>query len=44
VLGLKPAPEFGQWLMKQGIFDEQGNRSATASAGLLKEVSRLWIK
>src|SRR5258705_8393694 len=25
VLGLKPAPEFEQWLMKQGIVDAQGN-------------------
>jgi ethanolamine ammonia-lyase large subunit len=24
VLGLKPAPEFEQWLMQQGIMDEQG--------------------
>jgi ethanolamine ammonia-lyase large subunit len=44
VLGLKPAPEFEQWLMKQGLFDEQGNRSETAAAGLLKDVGNLWIK
>jgi ethanolamine ammonia-lyase large subunit len=25
VLGLKPAPEFEQWLMKQGIVDNKGN-------------------
>ncbi|MDB5018373.1 MAG: eutB [Mucilaginibacter sp.] len=25
VLGLKPAPEFDKWLMKQGITDEKGN-------------------
>jgi ethanolamine ammonia-lyase large subunit len=24
VLGLRPAPEFEQWLMKQGIVDEKG--------------------
>jgi ethanolamine ammonia-lyase large subunit len=44
VLGLKPAPEFEQWLIKQGIFDEQGNRSASASEGLLKNMGSLWIK
>ncbi len=26
VLGLRPAPEFEAWLMKQGIMDENGNR------------------
>jgi len=25
VLGLRPAPEFEQWLMKQGIIDDSGN-------------------
>jgi ethanolamine ammonia-lyase large subunit len=25
VLGLKPAPEFEQWLIKQGIIDAKGN-------------------
>ena len=25
VLGLKPAPEFEQWLIKQGISDNLGN-------------------
>ncbi|MBD1392147.1 ethanolamine ammonia-lyase subunit EutB [Mucilaginibacter glaciei] len=44
VLGLKPAPEFEQWLIKQGLFDDQGNRSATAAAGLLKDMGGLWIK
>jgi ethanolamine ammonia-lyase large subunit len=44
VLGLKPAPEFEQWLLKQGIFDDKGNRSATAAAGLLKEMGSLWIR
>jgi ethanolamine ammonia-lyase large subunit len=44
VLGLKPAPEFAQWLLKQGIFDDKGNRSATAAAGLLKEMGNLWIR
>jgi ethanolamine ammonia-lyase large subunit len=44
VLGLKPAPEFEQWLIKQGIFDGQGNRSTSASGGLLKNMGSLWIK
>jgi ethanolamine ammonia-lyase large subunit len=44
VLGLKPAPEFEKWLIKQRIFDEQGNRSATAAAGLLKDMGGLWVK
>jgi ethanolamine ammonia-lyase large subunit len=44
VLGLKPAPEFEQWLLKQGIFDDKGNRSATAAAGLLKDMGSLWIR
>jgi ethanolamine ammonia-lyase large subunit len=26
VLGLRPAPEFGQWLLQQGIMDTMGNR------------------
>jgi ethanolamine ammonia-lyase large subunit len=25
VLGLRPAPEFEQWLMQQGIMNEEGN-------------------
>jgi ethanolamine ammonia-lyase large subunit len=44
VLGLKPAPEFEQWLIKQGIFDTKGNRSQTAAAGFLKDIERLWLK
>ena len=44
VLGLKPAPEFEQWLIKQGIFDGQSNRSVSASEGLLKNMGSLWIK
>lgn len=44
VLGLKPAPEFEQWLLNQGIFDEYGNRSVKATAGFLKDAGALWIK
>src|SRR6266481_7467514 len=35
VLGLKPAPEFEQWLMKQGITDEKGNLINTNHTNLL---------
>src|SRR3954465_2359815 len=43
VFGLNPAPEFEQWLVKQGIFDAQGNRSQTAAAGFLKSMEQLWL-
>ncbi|GAB3989396.1 ethanolamine ammonia-lyase subunit EutB [Spirosoma daeguense] len=36
VLGLKPAPEFDDWLVRQGIIDNQGNR---LSEGVLKKLS-----
>ncbi|MDB5147003.1 MAG: eutB [Mucilaginibacter sp.] len=36
VLGLRPAPEFEQWLIKQGIVDDMGNlMSVSDSHGLL---------
>lgn len=39
VLGLRPAPEFEQWLLKQGIMDEAGNQlQIQASHKLLKLV------
>lgn len=44
VLGLWPAPEFEQWLMKQGIVDKQGKLSAQTDLRLLNEMKRLWIK
>jgi ethanolamine ammonia-lyase large subunit len=44
VLGLKPAPEFEQWLMKQGIMDNQGNFTTNNQANLLKQFGTLWIK
>ena len=43
VLGLKPAPEFEQWLMKQGIMNEKG-MLINKNAGLLEHFGRLWIK
>ena len=37
-LGLKPAPEFDQWLIRQGIFDAKGNPlPASKSHALLEE-------
>src|SRR6201996_6731135 len=42
VLGLKPAPEFEQWLMKQGITDENGNIAANRNK-LLKHFGSSWI-
>jgi ethanolamine ammonia-lyase large subunit len=44
VLGLKPAPEFEQWLVKQGIIDKQGKLSAQPDPRLLKGMKELWIK
>jgi ethanolamine ammonia-lyase large subunit len=44
VLGLKPAPEFEQWLIKQGITDEAGNFGTNNSGSLLKHFNSLWIK
>jgi len=44
VLGLKPAPEFEQWLMKQGIVDAQGNLTSGKQEKLTDHFSALWIK
>ncbi|AYL96018.1 ethanolamine ammonia-lyase subunit EutB [Mucilaginibacter celer] len=38
VLGLKPAPEFERWLIKQGIVDDKGNMLPVKEHGLLGEV------
>jgi ethanolamine ammonia-lyase large subunit len=43
VLGLRPAPEFEQWLMKQGIVDARGNLSTERYPKMLKEMTALWI-
>jgi ethanolamine ammonia-lyase large subunit len=43
VLGLKPAPEFEKWLMKQGITDAKGALTPTKQAGLLNHFGGLWI-
>lgn len=37
ILGLKPAPEFEQWLLKQGIIDEKGKLTNNQTMNLLIE-------
>jgi ethanolamine ammonia-lyase large subunit len=44
VLGLKPAPEFEQWLLRQGIMDESGNAARGATEKLLNKTGALWLK
>jgi ethanolamine ammonia-lyase large subunit len=44
VLGLKPAPEFEQWLIKQGITDKHGMLKAQNDFKLLMGVKNLWTK
>lgn len=44
VLGLRPAPEFEQWLLQQGITDKQGNISPSGPATLLSKTGPLWLK
>lgn len=44
VLGLRPAPEFEQWLIKQGITDNQGVLKAQNDFKLLMGVKNLWTK
>jgi ethanolamine ammonia-lyase large subunit len=45
VLGLRPAPEFDAWLIKQGIFDAQGLMHAKGSAqNLFNQYGSRWLK
>lgn len=44
VLGLRPAPEFEQWLVRQGIMDEKGELASRRNAGLIQEMKQLWMK
>jgi len=44
VLGLRPAPEFEQWLIRQGIMDNKGMLTAQTDPRLLKEMKGLWTK
>ncbi|HVV54273.1 MAG TPA: ethanolamine ammonia-lyase subunit EutB [Mucilaginibacter sp.] len=43
LLGLRPAPEFEQWLMRQGIMDENGRIADKRNDRLISEMKRLWI-
>ena len=43
VLGLKPAPEFEQWLIKQGIVNETGDLTSCKHDKLTRHFSSLWI-
>lgn len=40
VLGLKPAPEFEQWLLKQGIMNEEGNLLPVQEHKLLQLINQ----
>jgi len=42
-LGLRPAPEFEAWLMKQGITDAQGQLSSIKQKEIWQNFNRLWI-
>ncbi|WP_217606731.1 ethanolamine ammonia-lyase subunit EutB, partial [Chitinophaga sp. GbtcB8] len=38
VLGLRPAPEFEQWLLQQGIMDARGNQLPVHTHRLLENL------
>jgi len=44
VLGLRPAPEFEQWLIKQGIIDHNGMLTNHSNPRLLNEMQGIWMK
>jgi ethanolamine ammonia-lyase large subunit len=44
VLGLRPAPEFEQWLIKQGIMDVQSKLADKPNLHLLKQMNERWMK
>lgn len=43
-LGLKPAPEFEDWLIRQGITDNNGNLLTGNQANIWQNFNQLWIK
>jgi len=44
VLGLRPAPEFEHWLIKQGIMDDSGMITTQTNPRLLNEMKGIWMK
>ncbi|HTK18507.1 MAG TPA: ethanolamine ammonia-lyase subunit EutB [Mucilaginibacter sp.] len=44
VLGLRPAPEFEQWLIKQGIIDNSGMLTKHTNPRLLNEMKEIWTR
>jgi len=44
VLGLKTAPEFELWLIKQGIVDAKGQLTSTNQVDMYNHFGSLWIK
>lgn len=44
VLGLRPAPEFEQWLIKQGIIDNSGMLAKHTNPHLLNEMKGIWTR
>jgi ethanolamine ammonia-lyase large subunit len=40
VLGLKPAPEFEQWLLRQGIMNEDGQLLPVQEHNLLQLINK----
>ena len=44
VLGLRPAPEFENWLVRQGIMDSKGLLTVPSESRLLKELKGIWTK
>jgi ethanolamine ammonia-lyase large subunit len=46
VLGLKPAPEFEAWLIKQGIFNQHGlmHRKGAGQQTMFKQYGQIWLK
>jgi len=44
VLGLRPAPEFEEWLIRQRIMDDKGMLTAQCNPNLLKEMKSIWMR